>query len=158
LNTSVSSASIVLMLISWSLAFLSLLDSFFLVLSFNFAPVFSCFLSSLKLPHLLKLLSLYTLLLELNLTLQLSLLALLLSLCFLEFLFYLITFLYCFSSLSLTQLARRLADSATVILLALMKVKSFALLLMLLLVLKSLLQALLLMLQKLILYREMVNA
>ena len=53
---------------------------------------------------------------------------------------------------------RRLVDSATVILLALLKVKGFALLLILLLVLKSLLQALILMLQKLILYREMVNA
>jgi hypothetical protein len=114
------------------------LDSFFLVLSFYFARAFSCFLSSLNLPYLLKSLPLHTLLLKLNLTLQSSLLALLLDPCFLEFLLYLIPLLYCFSSSSLPQLARRPVDSATVILLALLKVESFALLLMLLFVLKSL--------------------
>jgi hypothetical protein len=85
-------------------------------------------------PH-----STHTLLLELNLTLQSSLLTLLLNPCFLEFLLRLILLSYCFSSLSLTQLARRPVNSATMILLALLKVESFALLLMLLVVLKSLL-------------------
>ena len=64
---------------------------------------------------------------------------LLLGLCFLEFFLYLISLTYSLTSLSLTYLARRLEDSATVILLALLKVKSFALLLMLLLIVKSLL-------------------
>jgi hypothetical protein len=109
------------------------------VLSFNFARAFSCFLSSLLLPRLPEPLPLYTLLLELNLTLQSSLLTLLLDPCFLEFLLYLISLPYCLSSSSFTQLARRPVDSATVILLALLKVKSFALLLMLLFMLKSLL-------------------
>ncbi|KAI0568611.1 hypothetical protein Alg215_12089, partial [Pyrenophora tritici-repentis] len=106
---------------------------------FNFARAFSCFLSSLNLLHLFEPLPLHTLLLEFNLTLQSSLLALLLGPCFLEFLLRLISLLYCFSNLSLTQLARRLEDSATVIFLALLKVKSFALLPLLLFVLKSLL-------------------
>ncbi|KAI0568491.1 hypothetical protein Alg130_12089, partial [Pyrenophora tritici-repentis] len=55
------------------------------------------------------------------------------------FLLRLISLPYCFSSSSLTQLARRPEDRATVILLALLKVKSFALLPVLLFVLKSLL-------------------
>jgi hypothetical protein len=120
------------------LALLSLLDRFFLVLSFFFARTFSCFLSSLKLSYLLEPQPLHTLLLELNLALQSSVLALLLGPCFLEFLLRLISLPYCFSSSSLMQLARRPVDSATVILLALLKVKSFALLLVLLFMLKSL--------------------
>jgi hypothetical protein len=93
----------------------------------------------LKLSHLLEPPPLHTLLLKLNLTLQSSVLTLLLGPYFLEFLLCLISLPHCFSSSSLTQLAWRPVDSATVILLALLKIKSFALLLMLLLVLKSLL-------------------
>ena len=48
---------------------LSLLDSFFLVLSFNFMYAFSCFSNLLKLPYLLKSLPLYTPLLKFNLIL-----------------------------------------------------------------------------------------
>jgi hypothetical protein len=79
---------------------LSLLDRFFLVLSFNSAPTLSCFLSPLLLTLFFKLLPLYTLLLKLNLTLELSLFTLLLNLYLLEFLLYLILLTNCFLSLS----------------------------------------------------------
>jgi hypothetical protein len=93
------------------------------------ALLFPC---SLLLPHLLESLSLRTPLLKLNSALNLSLIPLLSIPCFLEFLLHLISLTNSLSSSGLSQLARRPEDSATVVLLALLKVKSFALLLMLL--------------------------